>query len=190
MDTALPEGPRGRLLALGLTVSVLAALWVGGVQPMTDWYAARAEALDQRRALLQRMASLTATLPDLQRQSSGEQAPVASLLEGASDAIAGAALQAVVQRMASRAGAELNSMEMLPAEQHGAYRRIGLRVAAAAQWPVLIELLRSTEQGPPRMLIDDLQLRAPPVELRVANASISAAFTVVAFRAAAAEGSK
>jgi hypothetical protein len=92
--------------------------------------------------------------------------------------------------MASSAGAELNSMEMLPAEQRGAYRRIGLRVAAAAQWPVLIELLRSIELGPPRMLIDDLQLRAPPVELRVANTPISAAFTVVAFRAAAAEGSE
>jgi general secretion pathway protein M len=178
------------MLALGLTISVLAALWVGCVQPMIDWHAARAETLDQRRALSQRMTALTATLPELQRQSSGEQAPVASLLEGASDAIAGAALQTVVQRMASSAGAELNSMEMLPAEQRGAYRRIGLRVAAAAQWPVLIELLRSIELGPPRMLIDDLQLRAPPVELRVANTPISAAFTVVAFRAAAAEGSE
>ena len=186
MDTALPEGRRGRLLALALTVSVLAALWVGCAQPLIDGHAARADTLDQQRALLQRMTALAATLPDLQRQSSGEQAPVAALLEGPSDAIAGAALQSSVQHMAARAGAELNSMEMLPAEQRGAYRRIGLRVAASAQWPVLIELLRSIEQDSPRMLTDDLQFRAPPVELRVASSPISAAFTVVAFRAGAA----
>jgi hypothetical protein len=58
----------------------------------------------------------------------------------------GAALQSAVQRMATTAGAELNSMEMLPAEQHGTYRRIGLRAATTP---------------------------------------ISAAFTIVAFRAAA-----
>jgi general secretion pathway protein M len=107
------------------------------------------------------------------------------LLEGASDAIAGAALQSAVQGMATTAGAELNSMEMLPAEQRGAYHRIGLRVATAAPWPVLIDLLRQIEQGMPRMLIDDVQLRAPPVELRAAASPISAAFTIVAFRTAA-----
>ncbi len=65
------------------------------------------------------MTALVATLPELQRQSSGEHAPAAALLEGASDAVAGAALQSTVQRMATTAGAELNSMEMLPAEQRG-----------------------------------------------------------------------
>ena len=51
--------------------------------------------------------------------------------------------KAQCKRMASIAGAELNSMEILPAEQRGTYHRIGLRVATAAQWPVLIELLRA-----------------------------------------------
>jgi len=188
MEGALPEGLRGRLLALALTVTILAALWAGCVQPLIDWHAARADTLEQRRALLQRMTTLATTLPELQRQASGEHAPAAALLEGASDAIAGAALQSSVQHMASMAGAELNSMEILPAEQRGTYRRIGLRVATAAQWPVLIELLRAVEQGSPRMLVDDLQLRAPPVALRAANTPISASFTIVAFRAAISGG--
>ena len=34
MEGALPEGLRGRLLALALTVTILAALWVGCVQPL------------------------------------------------------------------------------------------------------------------------------------------------------------
>ncbi len=86
--------------------------------------------------------------------------------------------------MAAKAGAELNSMEMLPAERRGSYQRIGLRVTTAAQWPVLIELLHAIEQGSPRMLVDDLQLRAPPIDMRSKSQPISAAFTVLAFRSA------
>ena len=70
-------------------------------------------------------------------------------------------------------------------EPRSAYRRIGLRVTTAAQWPVLIELLHAIEQGSPRMLVDDLQLRAPPIEMRASTQPISAAFTVLAFRSAA-----
>jgi hypothetical protein len=184
METALPEGSRGRLLALALTAIVLAVVWLVCVQPLMEWHAERADALEQRRALLQRMNALLATLPELQRQSSGEHAPAAALLAGASDALAGAALQSSAQGMATAAGAELSSMEILNAEQRGAYRRIGLRVSTAAPWPVLVELLRAVEQGTPRMLIDDLQLRAPPVEVRAAATPISAAFTILAYRAA------
>ena len=186
MVDALPDGARGRLLALALTVTVLVVAWAGCVQPLLDWHASRAEALEQRRLLLQRMTALAATLPELQRQSSGEHAPVASLLDGSTDAIAGAALQSQVQQMATMAGAELNSMEMLPGEQRGAYRRIGLRVTTAAPWPVLIGLLRAIEQGSPRMLVDDVQLRAPPIEMRTSSQPISAGFTVLAFRSAGA----
>jgi type II secretory pathway component PulM len=190
MEGVLPEGVRGRFLAAALTVTVLAVLWVSCVQPLVDWHAERADTLDQRRALLQRMTALVGTLPELQRQSSGEHAPTAALLEGASDAVAGAALQTSVQRMATSAGAELSSMEMLSAEQRGAYRRIAMRVATAASWPVLVELLREIEQATPRMLVDDLQMRAPPVELRAVTTPVSATFTIVAFRATASGGNQ
>jgi general secretion pathway protein M len=188
MDTALPDGLRGRILALALTVTLLAALWVGVAQPIFAWHAARAEALAQRRALLQRMTALVATLPELQREASQHHAPAAALLEDSSDAIAGATLQTAVQRMATAAGATLRSLETLPAEQSGHYRRISLRISTDAPWPVLIALMRAIEEGTPQMLIDDLQLRAPPVELRAATTPISAAFTVVAFRATPAGG--
>lgn len=188
MDTALPDGLRGRLLALALTLTVLAALWFGCAQPLIAWHAARADALVQRRALLQRMTALVATLPELQRQAPAEHAAASALLAGSSDAIAGAALQSDVQRMAASAGVTLRSLETLPAEARGNYHRIALRVSTAAPWPVLVALLRAIEQGPPRMLIDNLQLRAPVVEGRPANSPITAAFTIVAFRAATTGG--
>src|SRR5690348_6205985 len=110
MEGALPEGVRGRALAVALTVTVLAAIWVGSIQPLIDWYAARGTALEERQMLLQRMTAVAATLPELQRLSSGEHAQGAAVLEGATDAVAGAALQSQVQQLAAAAGAELNSM--------------------------------------------------------------------------------
>jgi general secretion pathway protein M len=185
MKNALPEGPRGRILAVMLTLTVLAALWFGCVQPLIDWHATRAETLAQQRIRLRHMSELVATLPELRRQVTGDRAPTVALLEGDSDAVAGATLQGDVQSMATTAGAELSSIETLPAEQRGAYRRIGLHVAMSAPWPALVALLSALQEGTPRMLVDNLQLRAPPVEYREATTPVSADFTIVAFRAVA-----
>ena len=75
-------------------------------------------------------------------------------------------------------------METLPAEPHGAFRRIGLRVSLTASWPVVIELLRAAGQGQPHMLVDDVQLRVAPVQRRDAATPIGASFTLLAFRTA------
>lgn len=185
MSGAFADGPRGRMLAWAVTLTLLMVLWAICVHPLVRWHIERAERLEQRLALLQHMSELAATLPELQRQSS-EGTPVGNLIEGASDALAGASLQGLVQRIAATAGAELDSMETLPPEQRGNYRRIGLRVATTAPWPVLVRLLQETAQGPPRMLVDELQLNAPPFEVRTAMSPINATITIVAFCAATA----
>ncbi len=183
LSEGLPDGARGRVLAAGLTLAVLGALWFGAAAPLIGWYQDRAEELVQRRALLARMHVLAETLPDLEHQSDGVRPAPAALLPGATDALAAAAMQSAVQVMATAAGAELASMETLPAEARGGYRRIGLRVSLSAPWPVLVELLRSAGQQQPRMLVDDVQLRAPPMQVREAAAPVSANFTLLAFRA-------
>jgi general secretion pathway protein M len=186
IDTALPEGRRGRILALSLTLTVLAALWFGVAQPLIDWHAGQAEDLEGRRALAARMAGLVETLPALRQEAAATRPAPVALLEGANDAIAGAAMQGAVQALARTAGANLASIETLPAEPRGAWRRIGLRVSLTASWPVLVELMRAIEQGSPGMLIDELQLRGPPVQVRSPGAPIAASFTILAFRAVAA----
>jgi general secretion pathway protein M len=102
------------------------------------------------------------------------------VLAGETDAVAGAALQLLMQQMAIGAGTSLSSVEVLPAESVGGYRRIGLHVALAAPWPALVHLLQSIEQATPPMLVDDLRLHGSPV----ANVALpmDASFTVLAFR--------
>jgi general secretion pathway protein M len=186
MQRALPTGQAGRLLALGVTLVVLGLIWLIAVSPLLDWYGERSDALSQRRVLAERMESVAQTLPALRQSAAGARAKgpeAASLLEGGNDAIAAASLQQIIQDMASRAGASLSSMEVLPATQVGGYRRVGVHVAVSAPWPVLIHLLQAIEQASPRMVADDVQLHGARLIVQSLDPALDAGFTVVAFRA-------
>jgi general secretion pathway protein M len=190
MALALPDGPRGRALALGATAIVLAAFWLAVVQPLLDAYADRADELQRHGALAARMADLAASLPQLQREAealSADRTPTNATLGGATDALAGAALQGLVEGMSTSAGGRLTSTEALPAEQVGAYRRVALRVTLDGTWPVLIHTLQAVERAVPRMFIDDLQIHAQPASAKLAEPPLDISFTVLAFRAASAD---
>jgi general secretion pathway protein M len=186
MTVSLPTGRRGQCLAVGLTLLVVAAFWAAVIRPLVSWYAERNDWLTERHAYAQRMVALVATLPDLRRQSSATQpaGPAPQLLlDGRSDAVAGARLQETVQQLASEAGASLTSVETLPAELAGAWRRIGVRVVLSAPWPVLVHLLQAVARGTPRMLADDLQLQASTLVAHPETQPLDASFTIFAFRA-------
>ena len=182
----LPTGRRGQALAAGLLLLVLAAAWGAVASPLLALYAERAEALATRAALADRMERVAAGLPELRRQAAAASAvgpAVRVVLPGATDAVAAAAPQGMVQEMAQRGGATLSSIEALPAEQAGAYRRVGLRVTLAAPWPVLVRLLSAIAAASPVMLVDDLQLQTSRRLVRPDDAPLDASLTVLAFRA-------
>jgi general secretion pathway protein M len=186
MSQNLPTGRRGQLLAVALTAICLAGLWVAIVSPLMSWYEARAQTLDDRRLVATRMARIAQTVPDLLRQAAALRAAAPSgrtiALDAPSDAVAGARLQQRIQDLATTAGITLSSIETLPAQQQGGYRRISLRVTCSASLPVLVDLLQKLEVSGPRMLIDDIDLDASPDLNRPDGISIGANFTVIAFR--------
>ncbi len=190
-ELALPEGPRGRLLAGAVTLLLLLAVWLGAAQPLLDAYQSGETALRQRRELAGRMADLAGTLGALRHQAASLAsvgAPTTATLTGATDAIAAASLQGLLESMAGSAGAHLTSAEALPAEQLGAYRRVALRVTVDATWPPLIALLQAIERATPRMFVDELQLHAQPTAEKVREQPLDISFTVLAFRAATSAG--
>ena len=185
---ALPTGASGRWAALGLLAAVLAAAWLGAAAPLLDWYRDRAETLEQRATLARRMAQVAASLPELERaaqadRTAGPQAD--AVLTQPSDAVAAAAVLQAVQDMAARAGAPLSSTETLPAEAVGAYRRLRLRIVLSAPLPAVAGLLQALDQARPRMLVDDLQLRAAPVLAGRGSPPLDASMLVMSFRRAA-----
>jgi general secretion pathway protein M len=154
---------------------------------LRNWHALRIEEVQARRAVARRMAEIAESLPSLQnaaRQTAGPMRAASTVLEGPSDPIAAAELQERLQEMAARVGAPLASVESLPGEAAGAWRRISLRIAVNAQWPAIVRLLQAIGTATPQMLVDDLQLRAPALTLRTGPRPMDASFTVRAFRLA------
>jgi general secretion pathway protein M len=122
-------------------------------------------------------------LPELQTAARQDLAPSADqMLEGNSDAIAGAALQERVQELASAAHAKLISIETLPGEEQGTYRLIAVRLELRSQLAVLVDLLTAIEEGPPTMLVKDIQIKVGSVSPANPYYSLENTFTVYAFR--------
>jgi general secretion pathway protein M len=181
----LPEGRRGQFAALVLLAVVFGVVWIAVAAPLLGWHAERTERLAERRQLLDHMEQIVAALPAL-RQEAGRPGsdlpPPTALLGGATDAIAGATLQSVMQDMAASAGATLASSEALPGDQQGGFRRIRLRVAVHGDWPQLIALLRLANESPLRLLVTSLELHATAQPQSTGSAPIEASFVVQGFR--------
>jgi len=183
MAVALPDGRRGQIFAVALAVITLFVMWLGVVAPLLDFYGARQDEVDGLQARAVRGAALIEALPALRREAAtASRTPTTAVLAGNSDAIAGAALQEQVQSMATSTNAQLTSIETLPGEQVGSYRRIGVRVELSAQLAVVTHLLAAIEQAQPNMLVDDIRLTATPVAAQNVQLPLDAAFTVYAFR--------
>jgi hypothetical protein len=158
---SMPTGRTGRLAALGLSVLALSLLWFGVVMPVIEWHADRAATLAHQAMLAQRMETLAAALPSLREQAKAVAAGgagEAALLDGDNDSMASASLQERLQAMFMQTGVQLNSVETLPGDDAGAYRRIGLRISFNASWPTLMTLLKEMHVATPALLVDELQV--------------------------------
>ena len=189
MKRSLPKGRTGQLLALGLTLLAFALLWLGIVMPLIDWHTERAAALAHQEMLTQRMEALAAAMPSLQEQAKAEAAGgagEAALLDGDNDSMASASLQERLQAMFMQAGVQLNSVETLPGDDAGAYRRIGLRISFNASWPVLMTLLKEMHVATPSLLVDELQVTPALHRISTAPGSFDVACAIFAFRSASA----
>ncbi len=105
------------------------------------------------------MVTTRAALQEQAKAVAAGGAGETTLLEGDSDSVASAALQEMLQAMFAQAGIQLNSVETLPGEEAGAYRRIRLRVSFNASWPLLMALLKDIELARPALLVDELQVQ-------------------------------
>lgn len=181
----LPQGRAGSLLAVLMLLALISAIGFGAVLPLVDWHAGHAADLETQHALLRRMRALSQSLPTLEQAAASQGSGLApTLLQGNGDAVAAANLQAAVQEMATAAEVRITSIETLAADPRGAYRAIRLRLAATAPWPALLDLLSALDGAEPRMLLDELALRAVPTLQRTGEVPIDANFVVTAFRAA------
>jgi general secretion pathway protein M len=190
MAVALPSGPKGRALAVGLAMLAIVIAWLGLVAPLLDWYADREEVLRRQRALAHRMSAMVETLPALrdaatEAAESGRQP--GTLLAGATDALAAATLQQKLDELATASGVRIGSEEILPVQATGDFRAIAVRVTLTAPWRAVVALLEGMAKADVPMMADEMQLRGPAANSRDTDQPVDANFTVTAYRAAGAE---
>lgn len=157
----MPTGRRGRFLALSLLFVALGGVYLVVVSPLRDLYMERAAVVENQRMLLPRLRATAAELPALRTRV--EQLRTAAgtrkiTLEGASDAIAAAALQSRIEELATSVGATIGSTESLPAEARSGYRRIGLRYVLSGPYETVVKFLAKLEAATPPLVIDNLHI--------------------------------
>ena len=183
----MPTGRQGRVLALGFLLIALGGIYLVVVAPLLDLYAQRAATLESRLMLLPRLHAAAEEVPELRvrveqlRTGAGTQKLT---LEGASDAVAAAALQSRIEELAASVGATIGSTESLAPEARSGYRRIGLRYVLSGSYETLIKLIAKLEAATPPLVIDNLHihgvLRRPGMQ--AAAASLDAGLDVYGYR--------
>jgi general secretion pathway protein M len=183
---SLPEGRAGQLLALCITLGLVCLVWFGAITPVIGWYQARQNQLATERTTEAHMEALANDLPALRRHITDIAAKFNDnriLLDGNTDAVAGANLQAELQSLASQSGLTLNSSAMLPVQQAGALRRVAVSVSVTAPWPTLIALLQAIDAAEPRMIVTDLGVTSSPQADPSQDQPLQANISIVAFSA-------
>lgn len=189
MNRRLPSGPSGQAIAVLLLLLVLVLLWRVVFEPLADFYQSRQAELDQRELLARHVEALAAALPQLTADPRLAAPPPRRTIEGATDAVAAAALQGRLQELALQAGVRLGSVEILAGEPAGSLRRIGVRAALTGADAAVVRLLAMLAEADPPILVDDLQLHGN-VTANPANAAqpgshapwLDASFTAYGFR--------
>lgn len=153
----------GRIAALVLLGTILALVWMAGVTPLLDRYRADRELVAFAAEQLPRLQRLTAETPVLRAELdrvASDPAGRTRLLDGTSDALAGADLQNRVARSAKRYGLVMRSAQILPPAEEEGFRRIGIRVALEGEIAGLRRLLYAVETAPTFLFIDNLEIRS------------------------------
>ncbi|MFQ5348002.1 MAG: type II secretion system protein GspM [Rhodothalassiaceae bacterium] len=160
----------GRLppwLSRGLALALL-AVFLGGAAtavyvPLFGAYDAAAERLQEARDRLARYRRIAASAERIEQQAAAARAARAQsgiFLVGDTDALAAAALQNTIGALAREAGAELRSVQSLPAEERDGLVRIRLKSQLIMTTRSLERLLYALETGRPLLFVDDIRIRA------------------------------
>jgi general secretion pathway protein M len=176
---SLAEGRGGQFLALGIPAILAVFISFFVVKPLLHGYQVRADEISAKRQAVSHLLRMRALIPGLRQQASGLQLFPAS----DADAIAGANLQSVIETLAGRANASLESTAILAVQPAPGPRPIAIDVDLTANWPALVALLGGIDLAQPRMIVSDLDITDAG---QPDGAKLQISFTVTAFKASAA----
>lgn len=149
-----------RAAAVALLGAALLAGWAVAVAPYRSFLAAQEAGLDAGRERLARLSRIADAVPALTRALEGSAAAgdVASpYLDGASDALAGAALHTRLGRLAEGAGLAVTSVEPVAADG-AAPGKVALGLAATGSLEGVRRFLHAVESQRPLLFVEELDV--------------------------------
>ena len=157
----LPQGVRGRLVALALLL-IPAILLVRFVfWPLAEYLASSDDALAATRAQIARYQALLNELPALQAAAARlerDRPLVPYLLTGSNRALAAADLQRRLQEAAEKHGVTILSLRVKTPMTDGILERISVEARLRAGIRELRDLLHQIETARPYLFVDDLSI--------------------------------
>jgi hypothetical protein len=146
-----------RALAVALLALVLAGGWLLVARPILAERADLDERILEKRQLLGRYQAALATKAGQSAPSTGAAQPQA-FLEGESEAIALANLQAMLAGLVSDSGARLRSARTLPARDRSDVRFIGTQLQLSGNIDAVQRLIHAIETRVPYLIVEGLQI--------------------------------
>lgn len=151
----------GRIVALALLVAIVALPWRLVVEPLRQSYAEIEDAEQSRQDMLARYERLADSREELRAELARQQEQPSSqegYLSGESETLVAAELQNLVRTIVERNGGRLESTQVLPATNEGAFRRVSLRVRMAADSEQLFHIVYDLESMLPYVFLDSLDI--------------------------------
>ena len=161
----LPGGSTGRLLAMGILLTLLALVVQLVVAPAWRLYAAQGDRLDVAREQLERFQRLSAQLPAMRTGLTRlrEQDLLAPfLVSAANDALAAAELQERLKATALAHEGRILSTRVLPGVADGPFERVVVDARLEIPLEGLQDLLHEIETRKPYLFVDELSVMARP----------------------------
>ena len=150
-----------RMTAVGILLAILLAIYGVLVSPLVSAYSQINGAIAQSSELLTRYQRVTAQYPDLEElldRVNADHIASGVYLPGDTDALAAARLQEIVNSRVESNGAQVRSVQILPAKVDGDFRRVGVRIQLIATVAAVARILYAFEAGGTFLFVDNLDV--------------------------------
>jgi general secretion pathway protein M len=152
-----------RIAAVALLLLLLGGAYLLGVRPLIATYSQNEAAIVEAQGLLARLRNVAAAEEDLQEkvQVISERQDLQSYyLTKETDALAAADLQDRVKLTVDKNGGTIRSIQTLPGEDDGEFRRVTLRVQMTTTTESVLRIAHAFEAGQPILFLDNVDIQS------------------------------
>jgi len=159
----LAAAPR-RLIAVALLLGLMWAGWTAVFAPLAESISRDSASIAQSEQLLAEYDRLETQLPVLEQRLKEIHAGnigMVGFLDGATEALVAAKLQADVQQITTATQVVVRSSQTMPMAKEAGFRRIGLQLELGATPAGLQRLLHQIETTTPVLFVERLAIKLP-----------------------------